>query len=227
MKKMMENNDIKSGKRQFLWYFAALLLALLAIFLIFLSTISYKPAEYEPIISDGKGQISPILTNKILPQIYNNSQLEEPFEIALSEQQINEVIGDMPFKLDKAAFKNPCVKLENDVFKFMVSSNLAGIAGVVTADFRADGNKLALEKIKIGRLNCTKLLKNKISRAIEGGKLVKDEKTARFFKEMLSSSAEIPPIKVDKNWLKVEDVKVSDGNIKIVFKPLGRKKPQK
>ena len=53
----------------------------------------YTPAIYQPVTPTDSGQVSPYLTHKLAPDIYNNIQLDEPFRIIVEQSGINDIVA--------------------------------------------------------------------------------------------------------------------------------------
>ena len=73
MKKDSEKMKNKKVKAYF-WIAIPLALVLLAFVL-----VTHRPKNYAPLRIADQNQISTYLTHQLMPTIYNNSQLDEPF----------------------------------------------------------------------------------------------------------------------------------------------------
>ena len=100
---IMSNKDNKdtdkklkvSKKRKFKKRYWLLIDLALAIIILYL--LSYKPARYRPPgtvpAGNNQDQVSPYLSNVLLPQLYNGAQRDEPFDLNVIQKGINETIA--------------------------------------------------------------------------------------------------------------------------------------
>ena len=94
----------KTKVKAYFWIAISLVLVLLAILL-----ITYRPKSYVPLRIADQGQISIYLSNYLMPTIYNNSQLDEPFEVIITEEGLNDIIARwrQPVKFNNITFSDP------------------------------------------------------------------------------------------------------------------------
>lgn len=59
--------------------------------------IEHKPAVYEPANVPDTNEVSPYLTHKLGPQLWNNVQFEEPFDLIIEEKGVNDIIAREPW----------------------------------------------------------------------------------------------------------------------------------
>lgn len=170
---MMNNKDINTNlkarrKKKFkkrYW-----LLFDLALGLVILALLFYKPARYRPsyIISPNSRQkeVSPYLTNELLPQLYNNVQHDEPFDLEIFQKGINETIARLkwPQESEGVILSAPTVFFVPDNIVLMGTANIKGAELVVTIVAKPTLNEkgllnLNVQKVKIGAMNITPLAK--------------------------------------------------------------------
>ncbi len=153
-------------KRLAIWLLIDLTVAALVFILLL-----YRPGRYNPLSSAGfkQGQVSPYLT-LFHSAIYNGAQLGQPFDVALSEEGINDIIGrgglewDWPLEHEGVMLYAPAAVLEPGRFVLMGTANLKGIELVVTIELEAQiGQKgllsLSVGKFKVGAMNITPIAK--------------------------------------------------------------------
>ncbi|HBG28740.1 MAG: hypothetical protein A2Y10_14315 [Planctomycetes bacterium GWF2_41_51] len=95
MEKKLNNGGIKkllkSRKFRIICVFTGLFLILL--FAIWFTGLFRTPAHFRTVNFIEDHQVSQYLTNIILPEFYNKSQLGTPFEIVFSEEGINDIVA--------------------------------------------------------------------------------------------------------------------------------------
>jgi hypothetical protein len=153
----------KFKKRYWLLFDLALTITILAL-------LFYKPARYRPPdnISAGNNpdQISPYLTNVLLPQLHNGAQREEPFYLEINQKGINETIAryKWPRESNGVVLSAPTVFFVPDCIVLMGTASIKGadLAVTVVAKPQLDEEGLLhlhVEKVKIGAMNITPVAK--------------------------------------------------------------------
>ncbi len=150
----------KKFKKRY-WLLLDLVLAIIILALLF-----YKPARYRPpdTVPAGNKQeeISPYLTNVLLPQLYNGAQRDEPFDVDIIQKGINETIArfQWPQESNGVIFSAPTVFFVPENIVLMGTANLKGAELVVTIVAKPSLDEqgllhLRVEKVKIGAMNIT------------------------------------------------------------------------
>ena len=167
----MSNKDTKTNlkarkKKKFkkrYWLLLDLALAIIVLALLF-----YKPARYRPSLTFPTGnnpdQISPYLTNVLLPQLYNGSQLDEPFDLDINQKGINETIArfQWPRESNGVVLSAPTVYFVPDSIVLMGTASIKGAELVITVVAKPRLGEegllhLQVDKVKIGAMNITPL----------------------------------------------------------------------
>jgi len=74
----MKKDSAKPKKKKRLIYFVPVITLALLLLALFLTT--HRPKEYAPLKIEDQNQVSPYLTNQLMPTVYNRAQLNEPFD---------------------------------------------------------------------------------------------------------------------------------------------------
>lgn len=136
------------------------LLVDLAVLVIFLVLLLYKPAGYKPFGPDyRKGSVHSYLTY-LSSEIYNGVQLQEAFEVVVPEKKINESIADWSEITEDLILSAPAVRFTPGNIKIMATAVFRGVEFVVTAGLEPEIDEngllnLNLKKVKIGAMNIT------------------------------------------------------------------------
>jgi len=138
------------------------LLADLVIATFIIALLLCTPGRYKPIIAIRDNQISPYLTNELLPQFYNNIQLGEPFDLVVSGQGINDIIARFKWPIESGGtmFLTPTVFFVPDRIVVMGPVVVKGVELIVTIECRPVIDKngllnLQMAKVKVGAMNVT------------------------------------------------------------------------
>jgi uncharacterized protein YpmS len=100
-----DSEKMKKPKvKAYLWIAIPAVLVLLAFVL-----ITHRPKIYAPLRIADQNQISTYLTHRLMPTIYNNSQLDEPFEVVITEEGLNDIIARwrQPMNFNNITFTDP------------------------------------------------------------------------------------------------------------------------
>ena len=118
MKKDLQK--VKKRKiKPFLWFVILLVLVISAIILLL-----HKPKDYAPLHIADQNQISTFVTHYLMPTVYNNSQLDEPFEVVITQEGLNDTIARwrQPMNFNKITFTDPQVILTQKQIIFMTTA---------------------------------------------------------------------------------------------------------
>jgi len=128
--------------------------------------LTRAPAHYKPLTPPNPAEVSSYLTNYIAPEIHNKSQLDEPFELIITQQGLNDIIarGRWPIKLNGLTVSGPAVVLSANQITLMATVKYARIPAVVSIVMSPnidEGGLLCLNlgSIKAGSFGITTLAK--------------------------------------------------------------------
>jgi len=110
--------------------------------------LGHTPQIYQPPVVPPSGQISPYLTHKLGPDFFASLQLEQPFELVLEQQGVNEIFASTTETVvfENMTLSRPVVVFYPDSVVLMAAVGLGGASSVlsITAQPAIDEN---------GRLN--------------------------------------------------------------------------
>lgn len=140
------------------------LLADLAISLIILGLVLYRPAGYQPVKVVYTRQVSTYLTNELLPQFYNGAQRGEPFDVIVTQKGITDMVSRSrwPKESGGATFSAPVVLFVPGSVVLMGAVTIQGVEFVVTIELESSFDEAGLmnlraSKVKVGAMNVTLL----------------------------------------------------------------------
>jgi hypothetical protein len=167
----MKKDSEKTKKiriKLYLWILLPLVLAFLAFVL-----LTHKPNDYTPLRITDQNQISLYLTHNMLPVIYNNLQLDKPFEIVITEEGLNDIIARwrQPMSYDNISFTDPQVIFEQNQIILMATANTEIASPVLTIRVTPAINSFGLlnihvDSISLGAAGITTLAKSMGSKAL-------------------------------------------------------------
>ncbi len=154
----------KSRRKKFvLW-----LLIDLAVAAVVFGLLIYRPGSYDPADFDSynyeQGQVSPYLTHELSPNLYNNSQRGEPFDLVVTQDGINEIVAGLgwPKFSEGIMLYAPSVLFVPGSVVLMITANFKGVELIITIELepKIDQQKLLnlhVAKVKVGAMNITLL----------------------------------------------------------------------
>jgi hypothetical protein len=155
---------LKNRKKVWLKKICWLLAGLALLIVVFILLLLYRPGSYsQPELTNGR-QVSPYLTHELLPKVYNDSQLGEPFDLSVSQAGVNEIIAHSrwPRQSGGIDFWAPVVFFVPGRIVLMGEGGVGGaefvVSVVVEPEFDDGGLlNLRLARVKVGALNITPL----------------------------------------------------------------------
>ena len=154
----------KSRRKKLLfWLLIDLTVAITVIVLLLYRPGRYNPVDFESYNYD-QGQVSPYLTHELSPNLYNNSQRGEPFDLVITQDGINEIVAGVgwPKYSEGVMLYAPAVLFVPGTVVLMATADVKGVELVITIELEPkfdDRNMLILHvvKVKIGAVNVSPL----------------------------------------------------------------------
>jgi hypothetical protein len=160
-KKLKARKKRKFKKRY--WLLIDLALAITVLYLLFYKPARYKPFDFAP-AGNNQDQVSPYLSNVLLPQLHNGAQRQEPFDLVVIQKGINEAIARLqwPKESNGVLLSAPTVFFVPENIVLMGTASIKGAELVVTVVAKPSLDEegllhLRVEKVKIGAMNITPL----------------------------------------------------------------------
>lgn len=83
-------------KHKLVRYLLPAILILLIILTLAFILIGHRPGYYAPSKAANPNEVSRYLTNELLPNVYNGSQLGESFELEITQEGLNDIVSHLP-----------------------------------------------------------------------------------------------------------------------------------
>jgi len=206
-------------KKLLFWLLVDLTVAVLVIVLLL-----YRPGRYNPVDFDtynyDKGQVSPYLTHELSPNLYNNSQRGEPFDLVITQDGVNEIVAGLgwPKYSEGIMLYAPAVLFVPGTVVLMGTADVKGVELVITIELepRIDERKmlnLHVAKVKIGAVNVTPLARmmGKKMYAEKLGMPAIDTEAlqTKIVGSLLNEEAFDPIFRIDNNKIRIEKIRVN------------------
>ncbi len=206
-------------KKLVFWLLIDLTVAIIVIVLLL-----YRPSRYDPADFDSynyeQGQVSPYLTHELSPNLYNNSQRGEPFDLVITQDGINEIVAGMgwPKYSEGIMLYAPAVLFVPGTVVLMGTANVKGVELIITIELepKIDDRKmlnLHVAKVKIGAVNVTPLAKmmGKKTYAERLAVLPVDTEAlqTKIVGSLLNGEPFDPVFRVEDNKLRIEKITIN------------------
>jgi uncharacterized protein YpmS len=195
-----------------------------AVVIIVFALLFHRPAYYQPLDLTGSKEESVYLTHELGPELYNGAQMQEPFDLVITQEGINDVIArrKWPQVFGSIRFSAPMVFFVPDSIVLMGIVSLNGAEFVVTiiAEPNIDSEgllNLQVVRVKIGAVDITPLAGVLARRICQQRFANKGFDTKDLWNKMIVSAVNGQPF---EPVFKVEDKKVRMEKIKIEQKKL-------
>ena len=140
------------------------LVAVSAVAIVVFALLLHRPAYYKPLDFAHSKEVSLYLTHELLPELYNGAQLQEPFNLVVTQSGINDIVArfEWPKEFGSIRFSAPMVFFTPGSIVLMGTVLLEGAEFVVTvvAEPNLDANgllNLQVVSVKIGAVDITPL----------------------------------------------------------------------
>jgi len=216
---------------------AAVIIILLILCIIIWRMFVYTPSAYRPTVPMTPGQVSPYLTHKLGPEMYNNIQLDKPFRIIVEQTGINDVIAGWPWpiQLEGVSISMPMVIFTPETITLMgpIKFDIFGKKPIVISIiFAPELDKeglltLNLKHVKAGALNITPLAKSITAKIYEnqlqGVEPAGDNQWMFDLRDALSENKPFEPIYPSyEDYIRVRKLELLDQQLNLDFIPVKR-----
>ncbi len=202
----------------------------MGITIVILILLLYKPARYvSPELApaaDKHRQVSPYLTHELSPQLYNGVQRDQPFNLIVTQDGINDIIArsEWPKKPDGIRFSAPVVLFVPDSIVLMATANIKGVEFVVTivAEPRLDDHgllNLQVAKVKVGAMNITLLAgaaaKRMYQQQLATTPVDTEDFRARIVASIFNDQPFEPVFRLEDKKVRIEKITITHGKLTI------------
>jgi hypothetical protein len=206
------------------------LAGLAAVFVIFVSLLLYKPAHFSPPDITYSKQVSPYLTHELLPHIYNNAQLGEPFDLTIIQNKAKDIVAltRWPKELDGLRVSAPQVLFVADGIVLRGTVAVRGVEFVVTIVAEASLDQegllnLRVAKVKIGAMNITTLArmlaKRIYQRRFATSDIDAEDWRAQIAASLLDNEPFAPVFEIEDRKVRADKITITQGKLTIHLVP--------
>lgn len=207
------------------------MLAIPVIFVILVLLLLHKPAGSKPQNPYNDDKISKYLTHVLSPQFYNGIGRGEPFELIITQEEVNDIIRhcQWPQKFNRITILPPTVYFVPDRIVLMGTVEIAKtkvVVTVVAAPVLDEKGLLILniEMVRIGAVNVT-IVAKLIAGKIWAGKKAKknypaDDIRTEIFGSILENRAIEPVFRIKDKKARIDKITLVSRKLKVQLVPL-------
>lgn len=126
--------------------------------------IAYSPRTYQPAQPANPNELSSYLTHKLGPDFYNQVQLDQPFELIIEQEGINDILTrySWPVQIEGFTVYTPILHLKPDGITLMAQVNFKGLSAILSISAKpyldSDGKmNVNIRSVYLGALPITPL----------------------------------------------------------------------
>lgn len=197
---------------------------------IFILLVLYKPAESKLGKPTNDRQVSTYLTNVIYPQLYNGAQRQEPFELIVTEEGINDIISRFkwPMESDSVQYFTPKAFFKPNQ---IILSGIAAAKGVefavtIAGSPAINKNKLLnfnITTVRVGAMNMTipaKMIASRIyTNQVTPKTIDTDDIRVKIAASLLDNKPFEPIFKIKDKKIRIEKISITNKQLTINFIP--------
>jgi len=199
-----------------------------AVLIMLLFSMFHKPRHYRPETPENPNEVSTYLTHQLAPDLNNNIQLDEPFNMVIEENGFNDIIsrGIWPLDHGYVQVSAPAVEFRDDSILIMATVAFSSVRSVITAAFRPRLDEqgqlyLNLRYVKMGSVRIT-VFARRLTRAIITEQLqnVEDGQWRQIISDAILENLPFEPVFVayDKK-IRLSSIDLQPGRASLTFKP--------
>jgi hypothetical protein len=215
-------------KKRIARYLLPAILILLIILVSAFILIGHRPANYAPPKAANPNEVSRYLTNELLPNIYNGSQLGKPFELEITQEGLNDIVSHLPGAIitDNLTVVRPEVILTPMETTVMATVEARPMDFFLTVELNPFINKQGLMNLCVNRILLGKVNITSIARSI-GNKAYADwmattgtepnNIASQICLSLLKDEPFDPVFKIYGRTMRVSKIDVMRGNIVVLL----------
>lgn len=232
---MQASVDLKAPKKtkfkKKVYSFLMVLAVVAAVVIIVFALLFYRPAYYKPLHFADSREISLYLTNELLPELYNGTQRQEPFNLIVPQSGINDIVARFkwPQELGSIRFSAPIVFFVPGSIVLMgtVVMEETEFVGTIIAKPSLDAEgllNLQVASVRIGAVDITplaivlvrRICQQKFAEAGIGA----DDMQAQLAASLLDGEPFRPVFRIGDKKVRVENIKIERKKLTIRFVPV-------
>jgi hypothetical protein len=202
-----------------------------AIVVIVFALLLHRPAYYKPLDFADSKEVSLYLTHELLPELYNGAQLQEPFNLVVTQSGINDIVArfEWPQEFGSVRFSAPMVFFAPGSIVLMGTVLMEGVevVGTVVAEPSLDAKgllNLQVVGVKIGAVDITPLARVLAKRICQqqfaAAGIGAEDVQAQIAASLLDGEPFKPVFKIEDKKVRVEKITIEQKKLTIRLVPV-------
>jgi hypothetical protein len=207
---------------------------------IIVSLLHHRPAGYHPVLppagaDPNEQRVHRYLTHDLGNKLYNGAQRQQPFELTVLEDRLNEALAQAGWLQESAGIQlsAPAIAFKPGRVVLMGTADVQGAGFVVTIELgpqiMEDGRlNLVVEKVKVGAMNITwpaQIMGSKMYRQrLDAGEVDPEDWRTKIAASLFAKEPFDPVLLLEDKWIRLERMDVRQGELLLRFVPA--KEPQ-
>jgi hypothetical protein len=202
-----------------------------AVVIVVFALLLHRPAYYKPLDFADSKEVSLYLTNELLPELYNGAQLQEPFNLVVTQSGINDIVARFEWSKEFGSirFSAPMVFFAPDSIVLMGTVFLEGaeFVGTVVAEPGLDTEgllNLQVVSVKIGAVDITPLARVLAKRIgqqqFAAANIGAEDLWAQAAASLLDGEPFKPVFKIEDKKVRVEKITIEQKKLTIRLVPV-------
>lgn len=221
-----QTNKSKSRLKLWLWIFGAILLSIIVAVIIMLYR---KPRSYQPIRPDNPEQVSLYLTHRLGPDFYNQVQLDEPFELVIEQNGLNDIVSRIrwPQQFGHISFSEPVIHFTGNSIILMGNleiNKVRSVLSVICSPQMAPDKtiNMNIQSIQMGRMP-VKAVVLKLAQSIFEQNLdafSEDPEAAAIVQGIIQNQSFVPIFWIANYKVRITDFTLEPALLRLTLEPL-------
>jgi hypothetical protein len=202
-----------------------------AVVIVVIALLLHRPAYYKPLDYAHNKEVSLYLTHELLPELYNGAQLQEPFNLVVTQKGINDAVARFKWKgeFESIRISSPMVFFAPDSIVLMGTVVMEGaeFVGTVVAEPSLDTEgllNLQVVSVKIGAVDITPLARVLARRICQqqfaAANIGAEDLRAQVAASLLDGEPFKPVFKIEDKKVRVEKITIEQKKLTIHFVPV-------
>ena len=195
-----------------------------------LTLTAHRPGKYKPAVPENPEVVSPYLTHELAPEFYNQVQLDRPFELAVDQAGLNDILsrGKWPMQFGELTLSMPTVLFGEGQITLMAEVDYNGLSAVVSLIMLPEIDEagmlnLNIQTVYLGAMPITPLAQL-ATRNIASQYLPTSAEQANPIKKIinaiLSNQPFEPVLTIQEYTMRLEELILEDGRCRIFLVPV-------
>jgi hypothetical protein len=206
----------------------------LAVGAVVILLLLHKPARYHPVVpanpDPNAQEVDPYLHRDLWSRFYNHVQRQQPFEMVVLDQALNQAIGKLkwPQETGGISLAAPEVLFTPERIVLMGTARLEGADFVVTIELgpRMDDQgrlNLVVEKVKVGAVNITwpakAMARQMYQDRLANADVDLQDLRTRIAGSLFNEEPFEPIVRMEDKWVRLQSLSLTDGRLTARFVP--------